>query len=265
MSTYANPDKAYVWLDGDAYRAPAGSAKPSNPLEAAPLIAGAPMLAFGGIEAGFEITPTRDFKKLDVWNRRSAPYKAFKGPKSQRVKLRFVDYSPATVLTMLQGGSITETDVDSGVFEWTVGDDEEFAILLHVRDGDDVEAFWSDRVTLVNDPSRPMGGDKLDGFEVELEALSPFVPLTNWNPLAVGGITVAPSAFTLATTTGTKQLKAFDSNGVDVTTTATWSSSVPAKATVGASTGLVTGVAAGSTVITATYQTFTDTCAITVP
>ena len=43
-----------------------------------------------------------------------------------------------------------------------------------------------------------------------------------------------------------------------------WSSSVPAVATVDPSTGLITAVSAGQTVITATSGTFTDTCTVTV-
>lgn len=43
-----------------------------------------------------------------------------------------------------------------------------------------------------------------------------------------------------------------------------WSSATPAKATVNAATGVVTGVAAGSSVITATLGTLTDTCTVTV-
>lgn len=50
----------------------------------------------------------------------------------------------------------------------------------------------------------------------------------------------------------TKQLKVVDSNGQDVTAASTFASATPAKATVSAG-GLVTGVAAGTSVITATY------------
>lgn len=50
----------------------------------------------------------------------------------------------------------------------------------------------------------------------------------------------------------TKQLKVVDSNGQDVTAASTFVSATPAKATVSAG-GLVTGVAAGTSVITATY------------
>jgi uncharacterized protein YjdB len=53
-----------------------------------------------------------------------------------------------------------------------------------------------------------------------------------------------------------------DATTADVTAEATWTSSVPAKATVSA--GFVTGIAAGTSTITATYQGQSDTCAVTV-
>ncbi|OMC55377.1 hypothetical protein A5747_13370 [Mycobacterium sp. IS-836] len=91
--------------------------------------------------------------------------------------------------------------------------------------------------------------------------------------LGVTGITALPSAATVTASAGvnhTKQITVKDSNGVNRTSSCTYSSSDATKATVGASTGLVTGVASGSTTITATYvdpQTganLTDTVAITV-
>ncbi|MCM6778030.1 hypothetical protein NDR87_30955 [Nocardia sp. CDC159] len=182
MSTHANPEKAYVWLDGDGYRAPAGTAIPTNPFATSPVTGSLTWDAYGGIEAGFELTPTRDTSPKRVWNRRLAPYKVIKSPTEERVKLRPVDYSVATVLTALQGGTISE--LSSGVYRWNPGDDEEFAILLVLRDEAATQAFYSERVTLTTPPPRTFGGEDLDGFEIELLALEPFVPLTSFNPLA---------------------------------------------------------------------------------
>lgn len=53
-----------------------------------------------------------------------------------------------------------------------------------------------------------------------------------------------------------------DSTTADVTASATWTSSAPTKATVSA--GFVTGVAAGTATVTASYQGQSDTCAVTV-
>lgn len=83
---------------------------------------------------------------------------------------------------------------------------------------------------------------------------------------AITGITVTPSTASLTVSAGsshTKQLAVADSNSVDRTAVATYSSSDAAKATV-SSTGLVTAVATGSATITATYKGKTATCAATV-
>jgi len=53
-----------------------------------------------------------------------------------------------------------------------------------------------------------------------------------------------------------------DSSTENVTSSASWSSSDPTKATVSA--GFVTGIAAGSSTVTASYGGQTDTCAVTV-
>lgn len=78
-------------------------------------------------------------------------------------------------------------------------------------------------------------------------------------------LTVAPATLSVAedeigalTATATYD----DASTADVTAEATWVSSDPTKATVSA--GFVTGVAAGSSTVTATYQGQSDTCAVTV-
>ena len=73
-------------------------------------------------------------------------------------------------------------------------------------------------------------------------------------------------AVTLATTTGTAQLHAriLNAYGQEVDGTITWASSTPGKATVSDS-GKITGVAAGSTVVTATCGDAVAVCNVTVP
>jgi hypothetical protein len=183
VSDHANPEKAYIWLDGDGFRAPAGTGIPTDPFGENPVTSGIPWLAYGGIEAGFEVNATRDVNPKKVWNRRKSPYKVIKSPTEERMKMRPVDYSPATVLTALQGGSISV--LSPGVFQWNTGDDEDFAVLLQLRDEDDSQTFYSKRVTLTTPPPRTFGGEDLDGFEFELLALEPFIPLTSFNPLQV--------------------------------------------------------------------------------
>lgn len=72
---------------------------------------------------------------------------------------------------------------------------------------------------------------------------------------------------TAAFSSGNPQLYCVACDGktmTNVTTSATWTSSDETKATVGASTGILTKVAAGTTTITATYNGITSTCAVTV-
>lgn len=80
------------------------------------------------------------------------------------------------------------------------------------------------------------------------------------------GITVTPSTATVTVTAGathTKQLLVKDSNGVDRTASATFTSDTPAKATV-SSTGLITAVATGSANVTASWNGFTAQTTVTV-
>jgi Domain of unknown function (DUF4082)/Bacterial Ig-like domain (group 2) len=90
--------------------------------------------------------------------------------------------------------------------------------------------------------------------------------LSSWSWPTLSSISVTPATRTLAITE-TQQLLALAtwSNGVvtDVTATVVWESSIPGKATV-SSTGLITGVAGGSTSVTATKSGITDDCAVTV-
>ncbi|WP_280389313.1 hypothetical protein [Nocardia wallacei] len=244
MSTHADPDKAYVWLDGDGFRSPAGTACPDDPFATNPVTGAVSWLAYGGIEAGFEVTPSRDVTPKPVWNRRRAPYKVVKSPTEERVKLRPVDYSVATVLTYLQGGSIAEVPAASGVFHWNPGDDEDFAVLLVVRDEGTAAGFYSERVTLTTPPPRTFGKEDLDGFEIELLALEPFVPITNWNPLWVSTtvtITGSPTGgtFTLTVDGQTTTGIAYNAAASAV------QSALEALSTVGTGNATVTGSAGG--------------------
>ncbi len=186
MSTFADPNKAFVWLDGDIFRAPAGTALPTDPFATTVTSGTSPVVtwdAFGGVEAGFNVDPKRDLKPLTVWNRRTAPYKYVKGVLEERIKFRAVDFSKATALTALQGGTIEEIGTSSGIFRWNPGQDEEFAALFRVVDETGSAGFYVEKATLATPPPRVFGGETLDGFEFELLALSEVVPLTDFNPL----------------------------------------------------------------------------------
>lgn len=82
--------------------------------------------------------------------------------------------------------------------------------------------------------------------------------------LAVSGITINTYNPTLSLAgVNTVQLNVTNSNGDDVTSQCTYTSATTSKATV-ASNGVVTGVAAGTSVITATLGAFTSTTLVTV-
>lgn len=95
--------------------------------------------------------------------------------------------------------------------------------------------------------------DVFTGYKVITEADGSFQRGVKMR-LSITGIN-AGADFEITAAAGanhTKQLKVVDSNGQDVTAASTFASATPAKATVSAG-GLVTGVAAGTSVITATY------------
>lgn len=95
--------------------------------------------------------------------------------------------------------------------------------------------------------------DVFTGYKVITEADGSFQRGVKMR-LSITGINVGAD-FEITAAAGashTKQLKVVDSNGQDVTASSTFVSATPAKATVSAG-GLVTGVAAGTSVITATY------------
>ncbi|GAA2774097.1 fibronectin type III domain-containing protein [Saccharopolyspora taberi] len=198
MSTHIDSSKARLWLDGDAFRAPAGTPLPTNIW--ADTLPG--WDAFGGIKAGFEIETERETTPLDVWNNTSgAAYRNKKDPAKPTIKLRPVDYSNATVLTLLTGGSISETSTGSGMWEWIEGDDPEFATILRLVDGDKKKAYFVERGELANIPTETMNAEDLEGWDLEVAPLAPASGnkavrrFTSWNPLSgASGDTIAPTA-----------------------------------------------------------------------
>lgn len=184
MSDYANAADARLWEDGDAFRAPANTALPTDIF--ASTLSG--WDALGGIKAGFTITTDRDITDLDVWNNKSgAPYRRKKGPKKPTIKLRPVDYSKATAAILLQGGSIT---AGGGGFEWVQGDSDEFALIIRVYDGTEKKAYFIARGELNNIPEEVLNDDDIEGWDLEVGPLAPadgsdaIRRLTTSNPLA---------------------------------------------------------------------------------
>jgi hypothetical protein len=87
-----------------------------------------------------------------------------------------------------------------------------------------------------------------------------------WSALPVASVVVTPATADVEAPATTQPVAAaYDFDGVLFTgRTFAWSSDNPSAATVDPSTGLVTGVAAGSAIITATCGGQSDTCAVTV-
>ena len=185
MSNFANSDKARIWLDGDAFRAPAGTALPSDIFAAS--LSG--WSAFGGIKAGFNVTTDQDVTDVQIWNNESgAPYKRIKQPPSVKIAFRPVDYSVATTLTLIRGGSVSAA---AGGYELVDGDGEQFAFVMRVVDGTAKKAYFVAKAELTNIPAEEMGADDdVEGFDFEIGPLDPgngtkaLRRFLNSNPLA---------------------------------------------------------------------------------
>ncbi|HEY3557401.1 MAG TPA: hypothetical protein VGL05_08055 [Kribbella sp.] len=185
MSDYASPADARLWLDGDAFRAPAGTALPVDIFASA--LTG--WDAFGGIKAGFSREPSQDNTNLTIWNKKGT-YRQKKGEKTESIKFRPVDVSKATALTLLTGGSIAETSVGSGIWEWIEGDEETFALIIRVQDGTEWKAFFLKKAELATKPPETMDGEDIEGWDLEVIDLVPddgsksIRKFTSSNPLA---------------------------------------------------------------------------------
>ena len=182
MSNYADPSKSRLWLDGDAFRAPAGTALPVD-IFAATLTG---WDAFGGIKAGFEVERAQEVTKLNIWNK-TGTYRQTKGDEEGTIRMRPVDQSKATALTLLTGGSIV---AGAGGYEWVEGDSENFALILRVLDGNNKKAYFLKKAELSNRPTETLNDDDLAGWDFEITPLIPddgskhLRVFTTENPLA---------------------------------------------------------------------------------
>lgn len=182
MSTYADSSKARLWLDGDAFRAPAETALPAD-IYAATLVG---WDAFGGIQAGFEVERTQQRTPLSIWNK-GGIYRQSKGDEDPTVRMRPVDMSKATALTLLTGGSIAAA---ASGFEWIEGESEFFALILRLVDGNDKMAYYCRKAELSNRPTETLNDEQLMGWDMEITPLvpadgsKPIRRITSNNPLA---------------------------------------------------------------------------------
>lgn len=182
MSNFADPSKAVVWLDGDAFRAPANTALPADVF--ASTLSG--WDAFGGIQAGFNVTRTREIERFTIFNK-VGTYASRKGDEEATIALRPVDLSKAVALTLLTGGSVTAV---AGGYEWVEGEDEKFALIVRVTAGTKKKAYVMRKAELANRPPDVLNDEALYGWDMEISPLipddgSPFIrPFTDNNPLA---------------------------------------------------------------------------------
>lgn len=182
MSNFADPSKAVVWLDGDAFRAPANTALPADVF--ASTLTG--WDAFGGIQAGFNVTRTREKTNYTIFNK-TGPYASKNGEEEATIALRPVDLSKAVALTLLTGGSITAV---AGGYEWIEGEDEKFAFIVRVTAGTKKKAYVMRKAELANRPPDVLNDEALYGWDMEISPLipddgSPFIRvITDNNPLA---------------------------------------------------------------------------------
>lgn len=184
MSKNAKPQTAYLWLDCDAYRAPAGTARPNLTGMENENFLPEGFDAYGGMETGFAITSEGAATPMQVMNYRQAPYKVSRAPRVDTITFKNVDNSKAYLDTMSQGGEFVEHQ--DGTVELHVGLAEEFAILLVTREGDDAGAYWSPRVTLSTPPTEgAVDGNTLAGSEFSIIPLEPLRKIWSTRPEAL--------------------------------------------------------------------------------
>lgn len=195
MSDFANPEKAYAWIDGDAFRYQAGLPIPTDAYDAAPKDG----MPFGGIEAGFELTSDQSVNKKMVFNYRQAAYKVLRQPLDEGMKFRAVDNSQATLLTRAQGGKIT---IKNGLPVLEKGDGEEFGLLVRLDDGNDKTAFYCSRCTLSAPATRAaIDGQTIDGWEFTITFLAPLQEILPGLPAEMTKTVTLPASTTSGTWT----------------------------------------------------------------
>lgn len=165
MSNFANPSKAFLPLDGDAFRAAENTSLPAD-IFAATLTG---WDAFGGIKAGFEVETTEETEKLKVWNK-TGTYRLKRGDQESFIRFRAVDNSKATTLTLLRGGSVSAA---AGGFEHIRGTSEQFSIIIRMQDGNEWVAYYGKSVEVDTIPVETADGQDLLGYDFVIVPLVP--------------------------------------------------------------------------------------------
>ena len=183
MSSNANPESSFLWLDCDAYRGEAGAARPAL-TDFTPGATYAGFEPYGGLETGFNITSDGAATPKQVMNYRQAPYKVSKAPRTDTIVFRNVDTSKAYLDTITNGGRILE--YPDGTVEIEVGTTEEFSLLLIAREGKEASAWFTPRATLSTPPTEgAVDGETLAGSEFSIIALEPLRKIYKDRPAAL--------------------------------------------------------------------------------
>lgn len=166
MSNFASPAKAFLPLDGDAFRAPENTALPTD-IFAATLVG---WDAFGGVKAGFETETTEQIDKLKIWNKKGV-YRVKHGDEESFIRFRAVDvYAKAVALTNLRGGSVTSA---AGGFEHIRGTAEQFSLIVRMQDGNEWIAYYAKSSELESVPKETGDGQDILGFDYVVLPLIP--------------------------------------------------------------------------------------------
>lgn len=174
MSQHVDPDLSFVALDGDAFRAPEGTAIPAAAAVLGNLAP--PWLPYGGVEAGLTLATEIDQNQKRIWNApRGSVYRTIVRSEVKTITFRAVEHSEATVKTIQRGGTATETAVGSGVFKWTEnpsGNGDVFAFAFDVRDGDKHLRYFFHRVEISGVPQEVYSGEDIVGWDITLTVLA---------------------------------------------------------------------------------------------
>lgn len=285
-----NPDLEIAVLDWAIYLAPKGTAIPTDYTDSSGLIVPLPAayIPVGNLDkkAGTKLATAINSTPVDTYGEQTATRIIRKSRDTT------VDFTMQQT-SMITAGAFWGQDFSDASASATTGETHlvisesafnvEYSLVMIGVDGElDKEIYTiidSGRATLSKSGDITFNDDGIAMYPVTMQLLKHktlgyATRVTyagpGWKPLAadagffppVTGITVSPSTTTKAVA-ATQQLTVTDSNGRDVTALATYSSSATSKATVN-SAGLITAVATGSATITASYKTFTGTCAVTV-
>lgn len=256
-----DPSLAEYWPNADVYVAPLGSTVPAD--EDTPFNGDWKLVGCLDGEAGFAWSRARSKAQKFAWG-------------EQLIRTTRKDFLLSVKFTAFEGGN---TAVDELVWPGSSGgtlvvpNPERILIAFETREGDKVKRQISKYQADVE-----VDGDVVDKADVTgYPFLATIYPngdgeLLTRQPAGADAPTLVSIAVTGDNTIGVAEITSLvatgtysDSSTQDLTTRAVWTSATPSKATVSTyGTGIVTGVAAGTSVITAAHAGKSGTTTVTV-